>query len=86
MAGRGGHLPGLAEGRPGKFVEIIDPNFPPIADFTKCPFTSKVVVSRRRNDRFAKWYSWPVPLAGILFSKLVDLRGKVYGFCAEGLR
>ena len=86
MAARACPLPGLAEGRPGKFAEILDRNFPPIADFTKCTFTSKVVVSRRRNDRFAKWYSWPVPLAGILFSKLVDLRGKVDGFCAEGLR
>ena len=86
MAARACHLPGLAEGRPGKFAEIIYPNFALIADFTKCPFISKVLVSRRRNDRFAKWYSWPVPLAGILFSKLVDLRGKVDGFCAEGLR
>ena len=86
MAGRSGHLPGLAEGRPGKFAEIIYPNFPLIADFTKCPFTSKVVVSRTRNDRFAKWYSWPVPLAGILFSKLINLRGNIDGFCAEWLR
>ena len=86
MAGRSGHLPGLAEGRPGKIAEIIYPNFPLIADFTKCPFISKVVVSRRRNDRFAKWYSWLVPWAGILFSKVVSLRSKMYVFGAAGLR
>ena len=70
----------------GSSTQIIVWNLPPTADFAKCPLLSKIVVSRRRNDRFAKWYSWPVPLAGILFSKLVDLRGKVDGFCAEGLR
>ena len=78
MAARAGHPPGLAEGLPGSSTQIIVSNFPPTPDFTMCPFVAKVVVSRARNDRFAKWYSWPVPLAGILFSKVVSLRGKIH--------
>ena len=35
MAARAGHLPGLAEGRPGRFAKIIHWNFPPIADSEK---------------------------------------------------
>ena len=86
MAARAGHLPGLSEGRPGKFAEVPHRNFPPESDFLNCVFGSKVVVSRRQNDRFVERSSWLVPLFSILFSKLVDLRGKVDGFCAEGLR
>ena len=77
MAARAVHPPSLAEGLPRSSTQIIVWNFPPTPDFTKCPFVLKVVVSRARNDRFAKWYSWPVPLAGILFSKVVSLRGKI---------
>ena len=86
MAARVCHLPGLSEGRPGKFAEVPHRNFPPTADFQNCVFGSKVVVSRRQNDRFAERSSWAALLAGILFSKLVDLRGKIDGFCAQGLR
>ena len=38
------------------------------------------MVSRARNDRFAKRYSLPGPLVGIRFSKVVVLRSKVTTF------
>ena len=47
MASRAGHLPGPAEGRPGKFAEVPHRNFPPTADFQNCVFGSKVVISRK---------------------------------------
>ena len=54
MAARAVHSPGLAEGLPRSSTQITVWNFLPTSDFAKCPFLSKVVVSRARNDRFAK--------------------------------